>query len=529
MATLDDIVEANMLNAEYLQEIHSLQKEQYSTEIDTNQRFRDFFVSMQRQRAREEEARRERGAAPSVASAEDGGGAALKPEGSFASSFGSLAGKGLGAGVGLAALGFGIGGFFAGLAAGDKALTWMDTDLTRLTTVMKTLTDGFAEMNNDGLMKVGALLAAGGAMGALFGPGRSMKAGFGMFALGAGIGGFFAGLAAGDAAANYLKADGTAIKNMMINLAEGLGAFAGHDLAVLGGLLATGGLFGALPGGSAIVTGAAVGMTAIGAGIGGFFAGLAAGDAAAGFLNSDGSNIRDIMVNLATGLGAFSSDEIDIDKLLKFGPAAASVAAGMAALSAGELISSIGNFVTNIFSDDGRPSVFERIADDLKSLSEINIDNLKGFDALSQSLFQLGDGIDKIANADMDDFRDNIEELGKSVAFAIPIFDKMWNGGKLGEGFFDGYDEVDFGKGLKASPISQISGAMNKVAEIPIGSAVERETMSAVGESGATNVTVVNNTNAPSNVSNQTVMGGDAPLPSPTQSNGTRADAYAGA
>ena len=70
---------------------------------------------------------------------------------------------------------------------------------------------------------------------------------------------------------------------------------------------------------------------------------------------------------------------------------------------------------------------------------------------------------------------------------------------------------------------------MNKVAEIPIGSAVERETMSAVGESGATNVTVVNNTNAPSNVSNQTVMGGDAPLPSPTQSNGTRADAYTGA
>ena len=68
-------------------------------------------------------------------------------------------------------------------------------------------------------------------MGALLGPGKSMKAGFGMFMLGAGIGGFFAGLAAGDSAASYLNADGVAIKNIMVNLAEGLGAFAGKDLA----------------------------------------------------------------------------------------------------------------------------------------------------------------------------------------------------------------------------------------------------------------------------------------------------------
>lgn len=40
-------------------------------------------------------------------------------------------------------------------------------------------------------------------------------------------------------------------------------------------------------------------------------------------------------------------------------------------------------------------------------------------------------------------------------------------------------------------------------------------------------VTIINNTNAPSTVSNQTMMSGDFPLPSPTQSNGTRADPYA--
>jgi len=43
------------------------------------------------------------------------------------------------------------------------------------------------------------------------------------------------------------------------------------------------------------------------------------------------------------------------------------------------------------------------------------------------------------------------------------------------------------------------------------------------------NVTIVNNTNAPTTVSNQTSMIDNGALPSPTNSNGTRADAYSGA
>jgi len=149
---------------------------------------------------------------------------------------------------------------------------------------------------------------------------------------------------------------------------------------------------------------------------------------------------------------------------------------------------------------------------------------------LSTSLFQLGDGIDKIANADMDDFKDNIEELGKAVAFAIPIFDKMWNGGKIGEGSRKrGVEAVDFGQGLKAAPISQISSAMSQVAEIPIGQAIERGTMDAAGAAGGGNVTIVNNTNAPTTVSNQTSTIDNGAMPSPTNSNGTRSDAYSGA
>jgi hypothetical protein len=46
----------------------------------------------------------------------------------------------------------------------------------------------------------------------------------------------------------------------------------------------------------------------------------------------------------------------------------------------------------------------------------------------------------------------------------------------------------------------------------------------------APTVTVINNTNAPTTTTNNsTTTGGGAPLPQPTQSNGSRADAYAGA
>jgi hypothetical protein len=523
MATLDDIVESNILNAEYLRNINELQKDQYKKQVDTansmgnlDDRFKQFFISLGRERLKNEEALRESGGS--------GGGEGI---GGSESTFKKVAGAGAGIGVGMAALGLGIGGFFAGLAAGDKALTWMNTDLTKLTGVMKTLTDGFAEMNTDGLLKVGGLLAAGGAMGALLGPGGSMKAGFGMFMLGSGIGGFFAGLAAGDSTASYLNADGVAIKNIMVYLAEGLGAFAGKDLAVLGALLSTGGLLGA----TGMAGLAATGLGLLGVGIGAFFGGIAVIGELASVLGADGSGMRDIMVNLGTGLAALSNDDIDMLKLIAFGPAASSVALGIAALTATGLVVGLGNFVSKIFTDPNEPSVFERIGKDLEILSSLDISNLAGFDALSKSLFQLGDGIDKIANAKMGDFKRNIENLGKSIAFAIPIFDRMWNGGLLGEGYFDGYSQVDFGKGLKNSPISEISSVMAKAADIPIGQAVERGTMSSVESVASNNVTVVNNnTNAPTSVSNQTsVSNGGNTIPSATMSNGTRSDAYAAA
>ena len=66
MATLDDIVESNILNAEYLQNINELQKDQYKEQIDTansmgnlDDRFKQFFISLRRERLKNEETLRE--------------------------------------------------------------------------------------------------------------------------------------------------------------------------------------------------------------------------------------------------------------------------------------------------------------------------------------------------------------------------------------------------------------------------------------------------------------------------------------
>ena len=61
---------------------------------------------------------------------------------------------------------------------------------------------------------MGALLGAGGAFGALFGPSKADGA-VGMGAIGLGIGAFFAGLAASDGLITMMGTDGSMLKSQM--------------------------------------------------------------------------------------------------------------------------------------------------------------------------------------------------------------------------------------------------------------------------------------------------------------------------
>ena len=132
--------------------------------------------------------------------------------------------------------------------------------------------------------------------------------GLSIAAIGAGIGGFFAGLAAGGAAVNALGG-AKGVKDMLVNLAEGLGAFSGQSMLAFGALLGAGMLFG--PSGANPVKGAfkglnmSIGIASIGLGLGGFLAGLALGGAGIAELGGSGG-VKTMMIDLAEGLSAFN-------------------------------------------------------------------------------------------------------------------------------------------------------------------------------------------------------------------------------
>jgi len=163
-----------------------------------------------------------------------------------------------GAVVGMGAIGLGIGAFFAGLATADAAASYMNVDGARLKSMMKNLAEGLGAFDNRSLATLGGLLGAGALFGAAAGPLAAAGAVVGMGAIGLGIGSFFSGLSVGEAAMNALGADGSGLRDMMINLADGLVAFAplaSFDAVAVGaGLAAIGGGLLAFFGGSLVGT-----------------------------------------------------------------------------------------------------------------------------------------------------------------------------------------------------------------------------------------------------------------------------------
>lgn len=382
-----------------------------------------------------------------------GGGGGAPKQGKFATALAGGVGLGaklVGGAVGLGALGFGIGAFFSGLSLGDAAGSYLNADMSTIKKQMVTLGEAFSETPTDGLVKMGALLAAGGAFGALFGPSKAAKGAVGMGAIGLGIGAFFAGLAASDGLITMMGTDGSMLKSQMINLAEGLNAFSGSSMAALGALLGAGALFGQAP---AIAGKAAVGMTLIGAGIAGFLTAFAAVGKVADFIGADGSSMRTIMINLAEGLNPLS--QLDAGNLTKLGGAMALMAPGLAALLTLDGISNIADTIGAFFGmGDDSESVFEKIYNGLQPLSTLNADNLQGLAAISGIIGGLAGSLERLSDIDYGDVKSSVKDLGKILAFTIPMLDAASKGTVIGEGYFDGYPELNFAPGLENIPQS---------------------------------------------------------------------------
>ena len=379
--------------------------------------------------------------------------------------------------IGMGAIGLGIGAFFAGLAAGDAAMTWMNTDGTALKNMMKNLGEGLKSFsdNEAGLAVLGGLLGAGAAGGALFGPTKVASAAVGMGLIGLGIGGFFAGLAAGDAAASWMTADGETLKKIMKNLAEGLGAFSDGQLASLSALLGVGALFGAVGGGAGILAAgaAAVGMSFIGAGLGGFLLGFASAGALADWMGVDGSGMKNIMINIGEGLKAFN--DIKGTNLLSLAPALGLLGPAMLAFLGSQGIASLTSSVIDSFkgiwnwltgnedSAQNKPTIVEQIVDMIKPLDQIDGSKISMLNQMSEALTKMGDALSNLSGIRIGNLKDTFETLAKSIAYAIPLINQMWEGGIIGSGWGDGYPEIDFGMGLKNLPLTEVNAAMSQL------------------------------------------------------------------
>ena len=130
-------------------------------------------------------------------------------------------------GMGLA--GFGIGAFMTGVAAAGD-ISKFDGGVFK--TQAKNISDGLNFFTGGQLAGLSALMGAGGIFALVPGvgaPGVAI-ASVGMGLIGFGIGAFMSGIAAGaEKVISWSGADGTGMKKMMVNLAEGLEAFGKVD------------------------------------------------------------------------------------------------------------------------------------------------------------------------------------------------------------------------------------------------------------------------------------------------------------
>lgn len=396
-----------------------------------------------------------------------GQGAAGSFGSNFGAAFGENAGAGIGAGVGLAAIGAGIAGFISALAVADPIIEKYGGDFSGYKNAIIGIGEIFSEMDTKGLLGVGGLLAAGAALGMTAGFKGSARATGGMFFLGAGIGGFFSGLAVADAGMQALGSDGSGIVPLVSNIVGAIEVIAGSTAwPALATVLGAGALFGAVAGKKTVKIGgyAAVGLGLIGLGIGSFFAGLSIADLPAA-LGADGSGLASLMTNFAAGLGALAAGmRGNYEILAGFGPLAISVAGGLAALSAGDLVSSIINFASSIFQGDGKSTIM-RLADDLQALANVDMD-VANLDAMSNALNRLGDSIGNVADQDLGDFKSNLTELASAMQVLNPLLLAMYNGGtyKDESGWWD--KEYTFDPGLKDVPIPEIATSFRAIGQI---------------------------------------------------------------
>ena len=369
--------------------------------------------------------------------------------------FGTI-GRGTAAGAGIALVGGGIAAFFTALAASDKAMEMMNSgggeNLAKFLTNFGT---ALSALDNDGMIRLGGLMAAGGALAALFGVGTAARAAAGITLIGAGIAGFFGALGLGDKLTQLLNVDGSGIATIMKNVAEGLNAFEPDSLKALGAFMGTGaalGLFGPIFPGLA-----AIGMTLIGSGVAGFLGAMAGAGDKFNKMGVKGDGLKVIMKNIAEGLNEFNKVDANIGKKVK---AVATLGPSLLLLFGSQGLASVADsivgktkeainflFGTNLETDQNkaRKSQIAAIVDSLTPLKDLDSSVVDRLGLIGNAIKNFADSFKILGEIQIDRFKRDLNSLAKSLGGTYKLLEVMANGGKIGEGYFDGIREVDFG------------------------------------------------------------------------------------
>lgn len=367
--------------------------------------------------------------------------------------------RGVGAGIGIAAIGAGIAGFFAALGAGDMALNEMESTAANLKVFLTNLGEGLSALTTDNIITLGTLMGTGGALGLLFGVGKTAKAAFGIAAIGTGIAAFLTAFAGVDAISGVLGANGSNLGPLLKNIGEGLNAFSVDSLKAMAGLFAVGAIFGAIPGGGVLAAKASVGLGAVGFGIGAFLAGLAGAGKLASFLGLKGEGIKEIMKNIAAGMNELSSLPADIGtRVLALGGLGPAIAALYGGSGIGQLldfaVDKLKTFSNFLFGTDfkdqraSRKSQIAAIVDSVTPLKNLDMKAISNLDKLSDAIGKFSDSISKLGKSNLSNFKDSVKRLIGGVKLQLDLLNAMAKGGKVGSGYFDGIPEADFGKGF---------------------------------------------------------------------------------
>jgi len=394
--------------------------------------------------------------------------------------FGAVPGlSGIGAGIGIGAVGVGLAAFFTGLAGGDMAIGAMESTAANLKIFLTNLGEGLSALNNENFIALGGLMAAGGALGALFGVGKTAKTAIGMGAIGAGIAAFLTPLAGLDALGGVIGSNGSNLGGLLKNIAEGLGAFDAQGLAAMTGLFAAGAIFGAIPGGAVFAGKAVVGLGAVGFGLGAFLLGLAGAGKLADFIGVDGSGISKIMKNVAIGMNELAALPSDIGAKVKavgfLGPAIAALYGGQ---GLGQLldfaVDKLKSFSNFIFGTDfkdqatSRKNMMKSIVDSIMPLKDLDMSAVSNLDKLSNALGKFSTTIGNLSKTNLNTFKDQMKKMIGGMKLQLDLLNAMAKGGKVGSGYFDGIPEADFKKGFldPTLKIDELSSLMNKTQEI---------------------------------------------------------------